>query len=150
MTAAVSWEDYGDFLPPEAIEAATSLACAVRDFDSRTVAEILTRPDLAAIAVALAAMVDVSKPVRTLLRWTERCSPPVPLTVVEQRRADLVRSLTHFDEVAIERRMRGDKTVRLTKNERAEIARRWKQSGRGSADLERTTGIKSTRYTVAV
>lgn len=50
------------------------------------------------------------------------------------------------DEVAIQRRMNGDRTVRLSKAERSELARRWKASGRSLNEMERLTGINTHRY----
>lgn len=63
-------------------------------------------------------------------------SPVVPLESVA---GDL-------DEQAIWRRMQGDKTVRLTKTEKAELARRWVATGRALNEMERITGVHSTRY----
>lgn len=50
------------------------------------------------------------------------------------------------DEVAIQRRMSGDRTVRLSKAERIELARRWEAAGRPLAEMERVTGINTHRY----
>jgi transcriptional regulator with XRE-family HTH domain len=50
------------------------------------------------------------------------------------------------DEVAIQRRMSGDRSVRLSKAERAELARRWEAAGRSLSEMERVTGIHSHRY----
>lgn len=54
-----------------------------------------------------------------------------------------------LDEVAIERRMAGDKYVRLTRAEQAELVRRWRATGRSLADCERTTGIQPHRVASA-
>lgn len=51
----------------------------------------------------------------------------------------------YLDEAAIYRRMHGDKGVRLTKAEKAELRRRWIASGRSLAELERVTGINAFR-----
>jgi len=50
-----------------------------------------------------------------------------------------------MDEVAIQRRMSGDKTVRLTAAERSELVARWSRSGRPLAELERVAGINPHR-----
>lgn len=50
------------------------------------------------------------------------------------------------DEVAIQRRMGGDRRVALSQVERIELVRRWIDSGRPMAELERVTGINSHRY----
>lgn len=50
------------------------------------------------------------------------------------------------DEVAIQRRMAGDKTVRLSKAEKVELARRWAASGRPLAEMERVAGVHAHRY----
>lgn len=58
-------------------------------------------------------------------------------------------SITHDDELddaAIWRRMHGDRTVRLSKADAAEVVRRWAASGRSLADCERVTGIKADRW----
>jgi len=68
--------------------------------------------------------------------------PPLALEDVDESSpedADL-------DEVAIERRMAGDKSVALTKPEKHELARRWRNSGRPLNELERVTGLHSQRY----
>jgi hypothetical protein len=49
------------------------------------------------------------------------------------------------DEVAIQRRMSGDKAVRLTQHETIELARRWRVSGRPLNECERITGINPHR-----
>lgn len=52
-----------------------------------------------------------------------------------------------LDEVAIQRRMHGDKTVPLTRPERFELARRWAATGRSMAEMQRHTGVaKPERY----
>lgn len=50
-----------------------------------------------------------------------------------------------LDEVAIERRMAGDKSVRLSKPEKHELYLRWVASGRPLAELERATGVNPGR-----
>lgn len=51
-----------------------------------------------------------------------------------------------LDEIAIERRMAGDKSVRVTRGEAAEVIRRWRASGRPAAECERRTGLNPHRY----
>lgn len=51
-----------------------------------------------------------------------------------------------LDEAAIYRRMHGDRKVRLTKAEGAELVRRWEASGRPLAECERVTGLNPHRY----
>lgn len=53
---------------------------------------------------------------------------------------------TGLDEAAIYRRTHGDRSVRLTKDEKAELVRRWTEAGRSLAELERVTGLNSHRY----
>ncbi len=53
---------------------------------------------------------------------------------------------SEFDESALYRRMHGDKSVRLTKAEKEELARRWVASGRPLNEMERLTGVHSTRH----
>jgi len=50
-----------------------------------------------------------------------------------------------LDEAAIYRRMHGDKSVRLSKAEAAELVRRWQASGRTFTELQRQTGITPDR-----
>lgn len=71
--------------------------------------------------------------------------PPLELEDLDHT-DDLVDEDLDIDEVAIERRMGGDKTVKLTRDERIEIVRRWRQSGRTLAEMERVTGINAGRY----
>lgn len=52
----------------------------------------------------------------------------------------------YLDEVAIAKRMAGDKSVDLTADERFELARRWARTGRSRSDLERVTGLNPHRY----
>lgn len=52
----------------------------------------------------------------------------------------------HVDDAAVLRRMHGDKSVRLSKMEAAELVRRWKASGRSLNDCYRITGLKPERY----
>lgn len=52
----------------------------------------------------------------------------------------------HLDEAAIYRRAHGDKKVRLTRAEAAELVRRWANSGRSLQECERITGLKPDRY----
>lgn len=60
------------------------------------------------------------------------------------------RGLAHveeLDEAAIyRRRMHGDRSVRLSKADAAELVRRWAASGRPLAECERITGIKTDRF----
>lgn len=50
------------------------------------------------------------------------------------------------DEVAIQRRMNGDRAVQLNRDEAVELVRRWKASGRPLNECERVTGLKPERY----
>lgn len=52
------------------------------------------------------------------------------------------------DEVAIARRMAGEKSVPLNQAEKALLVERWKAAGRGNNELERVTGINPYRYVV--
>ena len=49
------------------------------------------------------------------------------------------------DDIAVWRRMQGDKTVPLTKAEGAELRRRWVAAGRSLAEMEVHTGLNSHR-----
>lgn len=60
--------------------------------------------------------------------------------------ASLQRDRGHVDDVAIARRMDGDRTVRLTKAEAIELVRRWQAIGRPLNECERTTGLNARRY----
>lgn len=51
----------------------------------------------------------------------------------------------YLDEQAIWRRLHGDKTVRLTRDEQVECLHRWTASGRPFAEFERTTGMSASR-----
>jgi lambda repressor-like predicted transcriptional regulator len=51
-----------------------------------------------------------------------------------------------MDEIAILRRMAGDKTVRLSKAEKAEVAARLRRDGMSDARIEQVTGINVLRY----
>lgn len=51
-----------------------------------------------------------------------------------------------LDEVAIERRMAGDRTVALNRAERFALAARWQATGRPLNELERVTGLNAHRY----
>lgn len=51
-----------------------------------------------------------------------------------------------LDEIAIERRMAGDKTIKLTPDERVELARRGEAAGLSVNSLEQTTGLNTRRY----
>lgn len=51
------------------------------------------------------------------------------------------------DDVAIERRMAGDKSVWLSNTEKRELRRRWYAAGRSGADLERICGVAPTTRT---
>lgn len=49
-----------------------------------------------------------------------------------------------IDEVAIQRRMAGDRSVRLSNAEKRELRRIWYDAGRSGADLERVCGMAPT------
>ena len=51
-----------------------------------------------------------------------------------------------LDEAAIERRLNGDKTIRLRKGESAEVVRRALARGISTTQIERDLGIKTERY----
>ena len=53
-----------------------------------------------------------------------------------------------IDEVAIARRMAGEKSIELNTAEKALLVERWKATGRASNELERVTGINPYRYFV--
>lgn len=67
--------------------------------------------------------------------------PPLDLEDV----SDVEQLDDYLDEQAIWRRMQGDKTVRLTTAERAELRARWVAAGRSLNELERHTGINAHR-----
>lgn len=54
--------------------------------------------------------------------------------------------VTYLDEAAIYRRTRGDRSVRLTPAEAAEVVRRWAHTGRSRAECARLTGLNPDRY----
>ncbi|MGH3446021.1 MAG: hypothetical protein ACRDP4_00205 [Nocardioidaceae bacterium] len=51
-----------------------------------------------------------------------------------------------LDEAAIQRRLEGDKSVRLSKADAAELVARWRASGRPMNECDRITGLQSRRY----
>lgn len=51
-----------------------------------------------------------------------------------------------IDEVAVQRAFDGDRSITLTKDERAELVRRWVAADKPLAHLERDLGIHSHRY----
>lgn len=71
--------------------------------------------------------------------WDDIDHDPEPCT------DDAPADVAYLDEQAIWRRMLGDKTVRLTKAEKAELHRRWAATRRSLNELERVTGINSAR-----
>lgn len=70
--------------------------------------------------------------------------PPLALDEDDDQAFDLG-DLPELDEAAIWRRMQGDKTVRLSKAEKAELVDRWTASGRSLNECERVTGINYSR-----
>ncbi|RLV56040.1 helix-turn-helix domain containing protein [Aeromicrobium phragmitis] len=54
---------------------------------------------------------------------------------------------TALDDVAIERALAGDRSVRLTLAEKREATARWQQRGGSLKELERRTGWRAGRYT---
>lgn len=50
-----------------------------------------------------------------------------------------------IDQVAIERRMAGDRSVQLTAAERVELVRRWKAANRPLDECEHVTGMNVRR-----
>lgn len=79
--------------------------------------------------------------------------PPLDLEALFDDAADelagTVAELEELDEVAIERRLAGDKSVRLRKAEAAEAVARWRETGRTWADLARIAGINADRHPAA-
>lgn len=76
--------------------------------------------------------------------------PPLALEDLDQHEdlvVDLV-DLVDVDEVAIQRRMNGDRTVALSTAENVELVRRWRASGRPMNECARVTGLKPERYRV--
>ena len=71
--------------------------------------------------------------------------PPLALPDLDTAAPVLFEEPT-VDEAAIYRRMHGDKSVRLTKAEKAELVRRWVASGRPLNEMERVTGVNTHRY----
>jgi hypothetical protein len=69
--------------------------------------------------------------------------PPLALDDLDQSGDEL---LDDIDEVAIQRLMGGDLTVRLSNAERVELVRRWTASGRSLAEMQRVTGINTHRH----
>lgn len=78
------------------------------------------------------------------LAWDdELLDDPTHKPVLERK------AVTHdelVDEAAIYRRMHGDRSVRLSKADAAELVRRWVASGRPVNECERITGLKPDRY----
>lgn len=52
----------------------------------------------------------------------------------------------YLDDAAIDRRMGGENSIRLTKHEAAELVRRWHAAGRPLNECERVTGINPYRH----
>lgn len=73
--------------------------------------------------------------------------PPLDLEAEEGFETD---ADEYLDHAAILRRLTGDKTVRFTPAEAAEVVRRWAASGRSLAECERTTGINPNRHKPAM
>jgi hypothetical protein len=69
--------------------------------------------------------------------------PPLALDDLDPTCNEL---LVDIDEVAIERRMGGDKTVQLSSAERVELVHRWTASGRPLSEMQRITGINTHRH----
>jgi len=69
--------------------------------------------------------------------------PPLDLEVLE---LDHDESAHHIDDVAIERRMSGDRSIRLSKAEQAILVERWLATGRTGNECERITGVNVHRY----
>lgn len=71
--------------------------------------------------------------------------PPLAIEEVNEDLADEV--LADVDEVAIQRRMNGDRTVQLNKAERIELVQRARRAGWSYLDIERKAGVsKPERY----
>lgn len=54
--------------------------------------------------------------------------------------------VTELDEAAIDRRLHGDKKVRLSKADKVELVRRWLASGRSWSECEELTGVNVERF----
>lgn len=79
------------------------------------------------------------------LAWDDIDSDPEPSADTDD--AEEVEEV--LDEVAIGRRLAGDKTAPLTKAERAEVVRVWAESGRSRNSCELVTGVPFWRYYLA-
>jgi len=76
------------------------------------------------------------------LAWDEdTIDDPAATPAVEHANED-----PDVDEVAIQRRMGGDRTIRLTKAEKYELVACWQNTGRSLNELERVTGLNRRRY----
>ncbi|HEY9408878.1 MAG TPA: hypothetical protein VIP77_04795 [Jiangellaceae bacterium] len=69
-----------------------------------------------------------------------------PLDLDDMDFEDAAPIAEEIDDVAIERRMSGDKSVRLNDAEREELVQRWVASGQTLAACERRTGINPHRH----
>jgi transcriptional regulator with XRE-family HTH domain len=70
--------------------------------------------------------------------------PPLALDDLDMEEADDAGG--DIDEVAVMRRIAGDRSVRLTRAEKWELVRRWQASGRPVADCVKVTGLDACHY----
>lgn len=130
---------------------ASALIAAVRSGDRRTVQRILRRPDLAQIAVTLAEWHAGPKPLqpcgtRSAAERHLANGEPLDAACLAARRKyyrERPRTQRHgeaapsVDPLAIERRLDGDLTVRLTRAERAAAIRQLDAAGHTPAAIAR-------------
>lgn len=112
----------------------------------------ITRSRHDAVADLYRRLSTVPGPTPRSARWARERGYPGPADWHDIDH-DLEPDLTHhepvdedLDDVAIDRAMDGDRSVRLSKAEKAELARRWIAAGRSLNEMERVTGINSHRY----
>lgn len=72
--------------------------------------------------------------------------PPLALDDLDQGEDSSDDDQDGVDEVAVLRRMSGDRSVHLTKAEAAEVVRRWRATGESLNELRRRTGIEPARH----
>lgn len=80
-------------------------------------------------------------------RKTKPCDPCREAMNEDQRKRRAEKSVRNrFDLAAVERALTGDFAGQFSPLERAEICRRWFESGRSLSELARTTGWRPDRY----
>lgn len=75
------------------------------------------------------------------LAWHNIDRDPAPYADLDDELED-----DYLDEAAIQRRMNGERRIRLTPTETFELVRRWAASGRPLNECERVTGINPHRH----